>query len=244
MTRTVGTLTVVRDPEALAQAVATCVGDEIRAALANAETFSLALAGGTTPKAAYALMAAAPLRDRIGWADVRFFFGDERCVGPDDPQSNYKMAHDNLLEPLGIDPAHVFRMRGEDQPAGAARQYAQTLRRELGSEPQLDLTMLGMGPDGHTASLFPGSDPLEDDAQLVRAPYVQKLAAHRLTVTPRVINASKLVLVATAGAEKAAALAAVLRGPRDPLRYPVQVVAPGRGRLVWFADRAAAAALP
>ena len=202
MTRTVGNLTVVKDPGALAQVVAACVVDVARAAIAVEGRCALALAGGTTPKAAYALLTAPPLRDALDWSKVSFFFGDERCVGPDDAQSNYKMAYDALLGPLGISPARIFRMRGEDEPATAARDYATILRRELGDEPRLDLMLLGMGPDGHTASLFPGADPFEDDAQLVRAPFVTKLSAYRLTVTPRVINAAHLVAIATAGPQK------------------------------------------
>jgi 6-phosphogluconolactonase len=243
MTRTVVNLTVVKDPEALAQVVAACVVDAARAAIAVDGGCALALAGGTTPRAAYALLTAPPLRDGLDWSKVSFFFGDERCVGPDDPQSNYKMAYDALLGPLGISPARIFRMRGEDEPAKAARDYADVLRGELGSEPRFDLMMLGMGPDGHTASLFPGADPFEDDAQLVRAPYVAKLSTFRITVTPRVINAAHLVFVATAGPEKAVALATALEGPRDPISCPIQVVAPARGRLVWLVDRAAAAGL-
>jgi 6-phosphogluconolactonase len=243
MTRTVGNLTVVKDPGALAQVVAACVVDVARAAIAVEGRCALALAGGTTPKAAYALLTAPPLRDALDWSKVSFFFGDERCVGPDDAQSNYKMAYDALLGPLGISPARIFRMRGEDEPATAARDYATILRRELGDEPRLDLMLLGMGPDGHTASLFPGADPFEDDAQLVRAPFVTKLSAYRLTVTPRVINAAHLVAIATAGPQKAAALATALEGPRDPIHCPIQVVAPARGHLTWLVDRAAAAGL-
>jgi len=243
MTRTVGNLTVVKDPGALAQVVAACVVDAARAAIAVEGRCALALAGGTTPKAAYALLTAPPLRDALDWSKVSFFFGDERCVGPDDAQSNYKMAYDALLGPLGISPARIFRMRGEDEPATAARDYAAILRRELGDEPVLALMLLGMGPDGHTASLFPGTDPFEDDAQLVRAPFVTKLSAYRLTVTPRVINAAHLVAIATAGPEKAAALAIALEGPRDPIHCPIQVVAPAHGHLTWLVDRAAAAGL-
>jgi 6-phosphogluconolactonase len=243
VTRIVCNLTVVENAAALAQVLAACVVDSARAAIALHDSCSIALAGGTTPKAAYALLATPPLRDALDWSKLRFFFGDERCVAPDDSQSNYKMAYDTLLGPLGIPPGRIFRMRGEDEPAKAARDYAAVLRHELGDEPALDMMLLGMGPDGHTASLFPGSDPLEDDARLVRAPYVAKLSAYRITVTPRVINNAQLVAIATAGTEKAAALAAALEGPRDPVRYPVQVVAAVRGRLVWLVDRAAASSL-
>jgi len=234
-------LEIVADAEALAETLAGFLAGAIAQTLATRGGCALALAGGSTPKAAYARLAQS--QGGIDWTKVRFFFGDERCVGPGDPQSNYKMAHDALLGPLGVSPAHIFRMRGEDEPANAARAYAEILRRELGLEPRLDLTMLGMGPDGHTASLFPGKDPFEDDALLVRAPYVVKLSAYRLTVTPKVINGSRQVVIATAGAEKAAALAAVLEGPRDPVLYPIQAVAPRSGGLLWLVDRAAASLL-
>jgi 6-phosphogluconolactonase len=236
-------LEIVDDANALAETLAGVISREVATAIAARGDCALALAGGTTPKAAYLLLAAAPLRDGVAWANVRFFFGDERCVGPDDPQSNYKMAYDALLGPLGISPARIFRMRGEDEPARAARDYAAILQRELGDQPALDLLMLGMGPDGHTASLFPGSDPFEDDALLVRAPYVAKMATFRLTVTPRVINASRQVVVATTGAEKAAALATALEGPRDPVHCPIQAVSPRSGRILWLVDRAAASDL-
>jgi len=236
-------LEIVDDADALAQTLADTVAAEIGNAIATRGHCALALAGGSTPKTAYALLAATPLREGVDWSKVRFFFGDERCVGPDDPQSNYKMAYEALLGPLRIPAEQIFRMRGEDEPANAARDYAALLRSQLGAKPVLDLMMLGMGPDGHTASLFPGSDPLEDDDSLVRAPYVAKFSAYRLTLTPRVINSSRLVAIAAAGSEKAEALAAALEGPRDPLRCPVQIVAPVRGRLLWLVDRAAASGL-
>lgn len=236
---------VVADESALAEAVAEFVVERAGAAIAERGRFDLALAGGSTPKAAYALLAAPPLRSRVAWELVRFFFGDERCVPPTDDQSNYKMANDALLAPLGIAESAVFRMRGEDEPHAAASAYADILRRELsaGGTPAFDAIMLGMGPDGHTASLFPGHDPFEDDGALVRAPYVEKFAAHRITLTPQVLNAARCVAIATSGTQKAAALAAVLEGPRDPGKYPISVVAPVDGRLTWFVDRAAAAQL-
>ena len=236
-----GEIVVVADATALAQAVAEFFVGAARAATAARGRFNVALAGGSTPKAAYALLVTPTLRSSVAWERVRFFFGDERCVPPDDEQSNYGMARRALLEPLHIDPAHVFRMRGEDEPESAASAYAGVLRKELGAEPRFDLITLGMGPDGHTASLFPGEDPLTDDARLVRAPYVAKFSTYRITLTPRAINGAREVAIATAGEEKAAALARALDGPRNPVECPIQIVAPRDGRLTWLADRAAAA---
>jgi 6-phosphogluconolactonase len=234
---------VVADETALAAALADHVVALAEPAIADRGWFAIALAGGTTPKAAYALLAAAPRREVVDWAKVRFFFGDERCVPPGDPESNFRMAHEAMLGPLGISAAQIFRMRGEDEPQAAARAYAAVLREELGDEPAFDAVLLGLGPDGHTASLFPGSDPLEDDAALVRAPYVAKFSTFRITLTPRAINGARDVAFATGGAAKAEALAAVLEGPYQPLSYPAQIVAPRAGKLTWFVDRAAAARL-
>ena len=227
----------------LAQAVATRFAEAAASAVAERGRFAVALAGGTTPKAAYELLAAQPCRDDVPWDAVRFFFGDERCVPPDDPQSNYRMARDAMFEPLHIDATHVFRMRGDDPPQRAAAAYADLLLGELGPMPVLDLVMLGMGPDGHTASLFPGSSPRADDPAFVLAPFVPKFATYRLTLTPRTINAARAVVIATAGDAKADALAHVLEGPYDPNTYPAQIVEPVDGRLTWLVDRAAAAKL-
>ena len=183
------------------------------------------------------------MRASVEWSRVRFFFGDERCVPPENDESNYKTARRALLDPLGIEPSAVFRMHGESEPGGAARDYANVLRSQLGFEPTLDLIMLGMGPDGHTASLFPGSDPFAEAEALVRAVWVEKLTAHRLTVTPKVINRARHVVVATEGSTKADALAAVLEGPYRPIDLPIQVVAPADGRLAWYVDRLATAQL-
>jgi 6-phosphogluconolactonase len=241
-----GELVVVDDDVALARAVAERVIAAGNEAIAARGRFELALAGGSTPKAAYALLASAEFRGRLDWRRVRFFFGDERCVPPTDDQSNYKMAKETLFDGLSIDRDHVFRMRGEDEPAHAAGVYAAELLRELPATnvaPTLDLVMLGMGPDGHTASLFPGSDPFAGDELLVRAVYVEKLDAHRITLTPRTIGAAREILVATAGDAKAAALAAVLEGPYEPDRFPSQILARTQARLTWLVDRAAAAGL-
>lgn len=243
MSRAQGDVVVVADAAALARTLADAFVDAGRDAIAARDRFNVALAGGSTPKDAYALLGLPPLRAALDWARVRFFFGDERCVPPDDDQSNYKMARQALFEPLGISSEHVFRMRGEDVPSAAARGYADIIKTELGPNPVFDLILLGMGPDGHTASLFPGSDPLEDDELLVRAPYVAKFATYRITLTPRVLCAARRVTIATAGPEKTAALSSVLEGPYDPVRFPVQIVNPTEGSLAWLVDRAAAAGL-
>ena len=205
-------------------------------------SFYVALAGGSTPAAAYRLLAASAFDD-LDWPKIFFFFGDERCVPPDNDRSNFKMARTTLLAPRDIAPGHIFRMEGEIDPATAARTYADVLRAELGALPRFDLVMLGMGPDGHTASLFPGSDPTTDDELLVRAPFVEKFAEYRITLTPLVINAARRIAIATAGEEKAEALAHVLEGPYDPTTYPIQIVEPVEGILNWFVDKAAAARL-
>ncbi len=230
------TLDVVDDEAALAAALARAFLRSATRALAAGGRFDVALAGGSTPKAAYRLLA----RDAtLDWSRVRFFFGDERCVPPVDDESNYRMAREALLEPLSIPGDHVFRMRGEAEPAEAAQTYATTLIRELGAVPTLDLVMLGLGPDAHTASLFPGSDPFADQERLVRAPWVAKVGSHRLTLTPAVLNAARGVVFATGGDAKADALYAVLEGRYDPSEAPAQAVAPTQGDLAWIVDRAA-----
>jgi 6-phosphogluconolactonase len=238
-------LVVVADEAAIARAVAESFVAKARASIATRATFTVALAGGSSPKAAYSLLAA-EYRDAVAWEKVRFFFGDERCVPPDDDESNYKMAYQAMLGPLGIPQERVFRMRGEDQPASAAAAYAAILKSELPvthGAPTIDFIMLGMGPDGHTASLFPGTDPLTDDEEFVRAPYVEKFGTFRITLTPRVLNAAYDLEVETAGPSKTDALAAVLEGPRNPTSLPIQILAPSPGRLTWLVDRAAAAKL-
>jgi 6-phosphogluconolactonase len=232
-------LIVVADGAALVRSLAERFVDAGRDAIAERARFDVALSGGSTPKDAYAMLAREPLRNSLEWSKVRFFFGDERCVPPSDAQSNYKMARDALFEPLAIAAEQIFRIRGEDEPGTAARAYADALKTELGPNPVFDLILLGMGPDGHTASLFPGSDPCEDDELLVRAPYVAKFSTYRITVTPRLINAGREVVIAAAGSEKAAPLATALEGPYDPKACPIQIVHPADGRLTWLVDRAA-----
>lgn len=242
--RELGELRVFDTPELLAQGVADAFLQDANDAIRERGAFFVALAGGSTPKAAYTLLAQEPRRGGLDWNHVFVYFGDERCVGPDDVDSNYRMAREAFLHSVGIPDKNVHRMRGEDEPAQAARDYAAMLIETMGDNPRFDLIMLGMGPDGHTASLFPGTDPLTDDDRLVRAVFVQKLGVHRITLTPHVINNARHVLISTEGLPKAPALYAVREGPYDPQIHPVQIVSPHEGRLTWCIDKAASAELP
>jgi len=237
------TVEILPDESHLAEAAADRFVGIVEATLRYRQVADVALAGGSTPKAMNALLAAQPRRGHVAWDRVRFFFGDERTVPPDDAESNYRMTRESLFDPLGIPPEHVFRMHGEDEPQAAAAAYAAVLERELGSRPRFDLLYLGMGPDGHTASIFPGTVAGIDDTKLVVANWVEGFKTWRITLTPHVINDATHVVIATGGGAKADALQGVLDGPHDPNRYPVQLVDPTDGELHWFIDEAAAAKL-
>ncbi|MBV8150037.1 MAG: 6-phosphogluconolactonase [Candidatus Eremiobacteraeota bacterium] len=234
---------IVADEAALAHRAAERFVEAARGAIAARGTFAVTLAGGSTPKAAFDLLAAMPLRERVAWKNVRFYFGDERCVPPDHADSNYGMARAHLFAPLGIAETSVFRMRGEDEPSAAAAEYEALLRRELGEAPVFDLVMLGMGPDGHTASLFPGTLAGIDPQRLVVAHWVAKMNSNRITLTPRAINAARAIDLSAGGAAKADVLVKVLEGPEEPDLYPSQILDPSSGTLTWIVDRAAAGAL-
>ncbi len=234
------------DADALAQEAARRFVAAASAASAARGRFIVALSGGSTPKALFALLAEAPYRDQIDWSNVHLFWGDERCVLPTDEQSNYRMTRETLLDKVAIPAAQVHRIPAEDpEPDRAARAYATTLRQifTLGDDefPTFDLIHLGLGPEGHTASLFPGSPALKETQALTAAPFVEKLDAHRITLTPPVINAAREVQFLVAGAGKAEIVGQILHAPHDPDELPAQIVAPSPGKLVWLLDEAAAA---
>jgi 6-phosphogluconolactonase len=238
-----GELQVYRDPQALARALAELFVATGRMATAERGSFHVALSGGNTPRAAYELIGQEPLRDELSWSDVFVYFGDERCVPPTDEQSNYRMAQKAFLDAVAIPRANVHRIYGEVDPGHAANEYATILRADLGNAPQFDLFMLGLGPDGHTASLFPGSSPETDSDALVRAVYAPSQMMWRVTMTPKVINLARTVVFAVEGADKAKAFAEVYEGPIDPVKYPAQIVRPHSGRLIWMVDEFAAGML-
>jgi 6-phosphogluconolactonase len=203
--------------------------------LADRATARVALAGGSTPKAMYRLLASPAYRERVEWRRLEIYFGDERCVPPEHADSNYRMAREALLDhvPLGADRVH--RIAGERPPEEAAAQYQQKLVR-LGDPPRLDLVLLGMGPDGHTASLFPGTPVLAETRALAAAVYVEKLESWRVTLTAPVLSAAAHVIITAVGAEKADALLLALTKP--PGTVPIQLVHAVDQR--WLVDRAAA----
>jgi 6-phosphogluconolactonase len=238
-----GNVTVLPDSAALAEAAADHVVAVLADAVVHRGLAHVALAGGSTPRAVNALLVAPPRRDAVDWSRVIFWFGDERCVPPDDADSNYRMNCETLLDPLGVPLSQVHRMHGEDDPSAAAADYDAVMKRELGAHPRLDLVQLGMGPEGHTASLFPGTTKGLDADKDCIAHYVPQLGKWRITLTPRAINAARNVAITAGGAEKADALRSVLEGAREPDVYPAQLVAPHHGELRWFVDAAAAAKL-
>jgi 6-phosphogluconolactonase len=237
------TVELLGDEAGLAEAAADRFISIVEQTLRFRQVADVCVAGGSTPKAMNAILSSATRRSAVQWDRVRFFFGDERTVPPDDAESNFRMTHETLFAPLGISEAHIFRMHGEDEPHAAAAAYAEVMVRELGARPRFDLLYLGMGPDGHTASLFPGTLASVDESKLVVANWVEKFSTWRITVTPPVINDAAHVVITTGGDSKADALHAVFDGPHDPDRYPVQLVAPVDGELHWIIDAAAAAKL-
>ncbi len=209
--------------------------------------FSVALSGGETPRTLFGLLASPDYAGRIDWANVHLYWGDERHVPPDDAASNYGMTRQVLLDRVPLPPANVHRIQGELPAEEAAQRYEQELRSSFGlgpgELPRLDLVLLGMGDDGHTASLFPGVALPSEPDHLVAAPWVPKFNAFRITLMPRVLNNAAIVAFLVAGAGKAGRLHEVIEGPPQPDNLPAQRIAPSHGSLLWLVDRAAAAGL-
>ncbi len=209
--------------------------------------FSVALAGGSTPKKLYELLASDEYRDQIEWPKVHIFFGDERCVPPDDAESNYRMANEAMLARVHVPPQNVHRMVGDGDAVANARLYEDELRGYFEEEqwPRFDLVLLGMGDDGHTASLFPGSQALQETSAWATANWVEKFQTFRITLSAPAINHAAHVLFLITGAGKAARLPEVIKGERDTNRLPSQLIQPQAegGKLEWLIDKDAAANL-
>jgi 6-phosphogluconolactonase len=205
--------------------------------------FTFCLTGGSTPKATYELLASR-FRHSIDWSEAQFFWGDERCVPPDDGASNFAMANRALLSKLDLQPTQIHRMRGEDPPAEGARAYEELLRAffRLGPAdlPAFNLVLLGLGENAHIASLFPHHPALNVTDKLAVAVEVDAPQRHRISLTLPVLNNANCVIFLVAGEAKAAAVKATLEGPRDPAAVPAQLIAPTKGEVIWMLDRAAA----
>jgi 6-phosphogluconolactonase len=251
---------VLDTPEALAERVAEDFAALVKTALATQERFSIALAGGVTPKQFYSRLAKEPYKSSIPWEKLWFFWGDERCVPKEHPDSNFKMAAEALLQFVPVPPAHVLRMHGEDPPPQAAQEYEKGLRqffRDSGFWPHFDLILLGMGPDGHTASLIPGSSAVanhvsehfleerrQSEAGTDQPPQprwvihnvIRSLQTVRLTVTYPVINQAKNIWFLVTGAKKSEAFKEVQKGPNPA--WTASLVQPVAGCLKWYVDKA------
>jgi 6-phosphogluconolactonase len=228
-------LQIHADNNELARAAAEHFLHRCNDAVAQRGLFTVALSGGSTPKALYELLAD-QFRDRIPWSSIHFYWSDERHVPPDHPESNYRIAYQAMLSRVPVSPANVHRILSENPAAEAARDYEDTIK-EIGQDPRLDLILLGLGTDGHTASIFPGSEVLHETERLVAAPWVEKLNAFRITMTLPLLNNGASVVFLVSGAEKAQIVKEVLEGPEI---YPAQAVKPTSGELIWMLDQDAA----
>jgi len=239
----------VADREELTNVAAQEILEAARSRRNQCEDFTLVLSGGSTPKGLYTCLAQDPFRSTIAWEHVHFFWGDERHVSPDHQESNYRTAHETLLAPLAIPQEHIHRMKGELPHASEAadqyeREIVEWFALQPGRKPRFDVILLGMGADGHTASLFPGNAGAVDETdRLVIAPWVEKFGVYRVTLTPPVLNEAAMVIILVSGKEKATTIKNVLEGAYDPDRFPVQLVRPSQGKLLWLIDQPAARSL-
>ncbi len=238
------------DAAALARRAADYFTEKVEQAAAARGRAQIAISGGSTPKAAFALLGdeRQPWRKRMPWERLELWWVDERCVPPNDPDSNYRMTREALLDHVPLKPEQIHRMEGELEPDVAAARYEAALRNgfrlEVAETPRFDLVQLGMGPDGHTASLFPHTEALHEMGRLAVANHVSAKDAWRVTLTLPVINRGAEVFFLIAGEDKSQILNDVLMGPRDPERLPSQLISPQNGILTLLLDRSAAALLP
>jgi len=236
-------IAIYPDLDTISQQAAAYIARIARESIVTRGRFTIALSGGNTPGKLYGLLASEPYNSQIDWELVDIFWSDERCVPPDDPESNYFMAHEVLLSRISIPVAQVHRMPADQFNRDAASlTYTWEMQRVFSTNgiPDFDLLQLGMGPEGHTASLFPHQPSLHERERLVMPVTVPKPPPDRLTFTPPILNAARNVLFLATGADKADALHAVIEGPFNPDEYPAQIVRPPNGEVTWMVDSAIA----
>lgn len=239
-----GEIRVYRDGDQLAAAAAELFAELASESVAVGGRFRVALSGGSTPRRTFEVLASPELSSHVDWSKVDIFWGDERCVPADDPESNYGMTRKALLRRVPIPEPNIHRVRTEMcSPQAAAFEYEGEIRSSFVDQiaiPRFDLIYLGLGTNGHTASLFPHSPVLQEKVRLVAAVFVPEVNSWRISMTAGLLNHGRTVAFLVSGPEKAQVLRDVVLGPRDPERLPAQLIIPD-GRLIWIADEAAAA---
>ena len=242
-------LMVVKDLDDIGRTAAELIINLFNGSGSSAGPHTLVLSGGSTPRKLYERISNVPaIRDSLPWENIHFFWGDERHVPPQDSQSNYRMADETLFSAAPVPMGNVHRIPAENPDAAAAAdEYEHELlsffKLEKGRLPRFDCVLLGIGSDGHTASLFPGTSAIKEKKRLVVANRVEKLQTHRITMTVPVINNANLIIFLIGGREKAAVLKEILEGEYEPERLPAQLIRPVDGKLVWLVDQAAAGCL-
>jgi len=236
---------IVADVEAISRKAAEMIMALMAETLKTKTHFSIALSGGSTPKSLFKLLADdSALSDRVNWAKVHFFWGDERHVPPDHQDSNFRIAYETMLSKVPVQETNIHRVRAEEVDAGkAAEEYEDELRIFFNLKPdelpRFDCVLLGMGPDGHTASLFPGTEALREQKRLVVSNWVEKFQTHRITLTAQAINNADCIIFLVSGEEKAEVLREVLEGEYNPELFPSQLIKPSHGKLIWLVAQSA-----
>lgn len=234
-------ITIFPNLEALSQAAAGMVVERCTLAIKAHSRFSIVLSGGSTPQRTYELLGSPPYRDQIAWEKVHVFWGDERCVPLDDPRSNAKMANEVLLDKVPVPLHQIHPIVCSGDPSKTAKDYEDLLKAFFQDQPpRFDLILLGLGPDGHTASLFPGTPVLKEDERWVADVYVPGQDFHRITLTVPIVNSAAAAAFLVAGSDKAHALYEVRKGATNPERFPAQLISPVDGELFWLVDNEAA----
>jgi 6-phosphogluconolactonase len=237
-------LHIEKDTKALSASLAEWLNRYIQQVLAKQDRFTFVLSGGSTPKALYALLAESPYKESIAWEKLHFFWGDERAVPFEDSRNNAKMCYDELLDKVPVKAENIHIMRTDITPEESAAEYEQIVKTYFeGSETTFDFVLLGMGDDGHTLSLFPGTEVIHEQNALATSFFLQAQDMYRITLTAPVVNNAACVAFLAAGAGKAEVLKQVLKGEKNVDLYPSQIIQPVKGELHWFVDEAAAALL-
>jgi len=233
---------ILSDLEAISHEAAFLFVNASRNSIAGRTKFAVAISGGSTPRRLYTLLSSSPYCDQVDWQKIHFFWADERCVSKEDEASNFKTVFDRLLSKVPVPDGHIHRIKGEEDPEKAARDYEADIREFFGTSgmPVFDLVLLGMGEEGHTASLFPGSKWLEETARLAVAVYLDKPNRNRITLTLPVLNNAAQILFLVAGSSKAAVLSEILSDKEKKKEFPAGRIRPVQGKVTWLIDQEAA----